>query len=205
MPGNPTRVMHVPPGEGRSVWVVGDTYTFKATGAETDGRLTFWEATVPPNPGLRPTSTTGKTKPTTSWRGSWKSSTATGRSRPARVRSYTSPEARCTASKTLAVRPPGCSSYSLPPALKASSSRSANQPDPAKTRPRSGRRRWSAQSGRPHSTGSSYDCPKRRQLKSSEQNRPILGAGAYYYSARLLTGWEANRTPTERARLPPRE
>lgn len=54
MPGNPTRVMHVPPGEGRSVWVVGDTYTFKATGAETDGRLTFWEATVPPQSGPPP-------------------------------------------------------------------------------------------------------------------------------------------------------
>ena len=48
------QVRHVAPGEGRAVWVVGDTYTFKATGAETDGRLVVWEALIPPGAGPPP-------------------------------------------------------------------------------------------------------------------------------------------------------
>lgn len=48
------RVRHVPAGEGEALWVVGDTYTFKATGAETGGRLFVWEAYVPPLAGPPP-------------------------------------------------------------------------------------------------------------------------------------------------------
>lgn len=48
------RVRHVAPGEGRAVWVVGDTYTFKATAAETEGRLVVWEAVIPPGAGPPP-------------------------------------------------------------------------------------------------------------------------------------------------------
>lgn len=45
---------HVPAGAGDQLWVVGDTYTFKATSADTDGRLAFFEASVPPGAGPPP-------------------------------------------------------------------------------------------------------------------------------------------------------
>jgi quercetin dioxygenase-like cupin family protein len=47
-------VRHVPNGEGPSIWAVGDTYTFKSTGKETDGTLTIFEASVPPRAGPPP-------------------------------------------------------------------------------------------------------------------------------------------------------
>jgi hypothetical protein len=47
-------VRHVPAGQGRSIWAVGDTYSFKVTGTETDGMLTVFEASVPPGAGPPP-------------------------------------------------------------------------------------------------------------------------------------------------------
>ncbi len=47
-------VTHVPPGEGESVWAVGDTYTFKAVGENTGGNLLFFEASIPPQGGPPP-------------------------------------------------------------------------------------------------------------------------------------------------------
>ncbi|MDX2815693.1 cupin domain-containing protein [Streptomyces sp. PA03-5A] len=44
----------VPPGEGDTRWVSGDTYTLKAGAQETNGALTFVEATVPPGAGAYP-------------------------------------------------------------------------------------------------------------------------------------------------------
>ncbi len=44
----------VPPGEGGSVWAVGDTYTFKATTENTGGALFVMEASVPPQGGPPP-------------------------------------------------------------------------------------------------------------------------------------------------------
>ncbi|MFJ3224491.1 cupin domain-containing protein [Streptomyces sp. NPDC086783] len=44
----------VPPGEGDTRWIVGDTYTLKVGGPETDGALTFVEATVPAGAGAFP-------------------------------------------------------------------------------------------------------------------------------------------------------
>ena len=41
-------------GEGRSLWVVGDTYTFKATGESTGGSLALLEASIPPGSGPPP-------------------------------------------------------------------------------------------------------------------------------------------------------
>jgi quercetin dioxygenase-like cupin family protein len=41
-------------GEGRSIWVVGDTYTFKATGESTGGVLALMEASIPPGSGPPP-------------------------------------------------------------------------------------------------------------------------------------------------------
>jgi quercetin dioxygenase-like cupin family protein len=41
-------------GEGRSIWVVGDTYTFKATGDSTGGVLALMEASIPPGSGPPP-------------------------------------------------------------------------------------------------------------------------------------------------------
>ncbi len=47
-------IRHVPAGEGAAVWAAGDTYTFKARAADTGGRLTMWEAEVPPGGGPPP-------------------------------------------------------------------------------------------------------------------------------------------------------
>lgn len=41
-------------GEGPSVWVVGDLYTIKASGADTGGAFTLIEALVPPGSGPPP-------------------------------------------------------------------------------------------------------------------------------------------------------
>ena len=47
-------VRHVPMGEGRSIWITGDTYTFKAVGADTNGALVLFEGTVSPQLGPPP-------------------------------------------------------------------------------------------------------------------------------------------------------
>ncbi len=47
----PTLTMPV---EGRTVAVVGDVYRFLATGANTNGKYTIWEAIVPPGGGPPP-------------------------------------------------------------------------------------------------------------------------------------------------------
>jgi quercetin dioxygenase-like cupin family protein len=47
-------VRHVPAGLGDQLWVVGDTYTFKARAADTGGQLAFFEASVPPGAGPPP-------------------------------------------------------------------------------------------------------------------------------------------------------
>ncbi|MFC5216615.1 cupin domain-containing protein [Streptomyces coerulescens] len=49
-----TRARHVRSGEGRSLWVVGDTYTIKAAGEETNGAFALIEASVPPGGGPPP-------------------------------------------------------------------------------------------------------------------------------------------------------
>jgi mannose-6-phosphate isomerase-like protein (cupin superfamily) len=42
-------------GEGRTLWVLGDLYEFKATGEDTGGKFALWETTTPPgNPGPPP-------------------------------------------------------------------------------------------------------------------------------------------------------
>jgi mannose-6-phosphate isomerase-like protein (cupin superfamily) len=43
--------VYVPPGEGRTTWFSGDTYTIKASRDSTNGSLGFVEATVPPGGG----------------------------------------------------------------------------------------------------------------------------------------------------------
>jgi quercetin dioxygenase-like cupin family protein len=47
-------VGHVAAGGGRSRWVVGDTYTFKATKESTGGRFGLLEASIPPGAGPPP-------------------------------------------------------------------------------------------------------------------------------------------------------
>jgi mannose-6-phosphate isomerase-like protein (cupin superfamily) len=47
-------VRHLRAGEGRSIWIVGDTYTFKAVGANTNGALVLFEGTVSPQLGPPP-------------------------------------------------------------------------------------------------------------------------------------------------------
>lgn len=49
-----SHVRHVAAGDGTKVWVVGDTYTFKATGDDTAGRLFVWVADIPPAAGPPP-------------------------------------------------------------------------------------------------------------------------------------------------------
>ncbi len=53
-PAAAPRLRHVRRGEGPAIWVVGDTYTFKARGEDTGGRLAAWEAIVPPGAGPPP-------------------------------------------------------------------------------------------------------------------------------------------------------
>jgi quercetin dioxygenase-like cupin family protein len=48
------KVTYVPPGGGRSIWAVGDTYTFKAVSEDTNGVYTLFEASVPPQSGPPP-------------------------------------------------------------------------------------------------------------------------------------------------------
>jgi len=47
-------VTHVLPGEGKPLYLVGDLYTFKATGEETNGAFALWEAMIPPQAGPPP-------------------------------------------------------------------------------------------------------------------------------------------------------
>jgi quercetin dioxygenase-like cupin family protein len=47
-------VSHVPAGGGHSRWVVGDTYTFKATTESTGGGFALLEASIPPGSGPPP-------------------------------------------------------------------------------------------------------------------------------------------------------
>lgn len=46
--------IYVPPGGGDTRWIVGDTYSLKVGGPETNGALTFLEATVPAGAGAYP-------------------------------------------------------------------------------------------------------------------------------------------------------
>ena len=46
--------VHVPPGAGPAVWLVGDTYTLKVSGEQTDGAFSLSEALVPPGAGPPP-------------------------------------------------------------------------------------------------------------------------------------------------------
>src|SRR5579871_2722213 len=46
--------IHVPPGAGEAVWLVGGTYTLKIAGAQTGGAFTLLEAVVPPGGGPPP-------------------------------------------------------------------------------------------------------------------------------------------------------
>ena len=39
--------VYVPPGEGETVWLLGDTYTLKISGEQTGGAFTLLEAVVP--------------------------------------------------------------------------------------------------------------------------------------------------------------
>ncbi len=50
----PQRASVVRAGEGTSVWLVGDTYTFKATTESTGGAFALIEASVPPGSGPPP-------------------------------------------------------------------------------------------------------------------------------------------------------
>lgn len=49
-----TQVVIMQPGKGRTVAVVGDVYRFFATGDDTNGKYTIWEALVPPGGGPPP-------------------------------------------------------------------------------------------------------------------------------------------------------
>lgn len=45
------RARYMPSGEGESVWLLGDLYTFKAVSEDTDGAFALWETTSPPQGG----------------------------------------------------------------------------------------------------------------------------------------------------------
>ena len=48
------RVLHIPAGQGDSLYLVGDTYTFKAVSKDTNGVFTLFEGLVPPGGGPPP-------------------------------------------------------------------------------------------------------------------------------------------------------
>ncbi|MBT2479786.1 quercetin 2,3-dioxygenase [Streptomyces sp. ISL-94] len=50
-PPTVTKVLHVPSGQGPSVWLNGDVYTVKVDTAESGGTITLLEASVPPGGG----------------------------------------------------------------------------------------------------------------------------------------------------------
>jgi quercetin dioxygenase-like cupin family protein len=52
--GTPGGVVHVPAGGGPAVWVVGDTYMFKARSEDTNGAFTLFEGAIPPGAGPPP-------------------------------------------------------------------------------------------------------------------------------------------------------
>ena len=47
-------ITHIPPGQGRTLWVVGDVYAFKALGQDTNGAFALVELTVSPQAGPPP-------------------------------------------------------------------------------------------------------------------------------------------------------
>jgi quercetin dioxygenase-like cupin family protein len=49
--GGSTGPWHVPAGDGPAHWMVGDTYTLKASGVSTRGALGLVEASIPPGSG----------------------------------------------------------------------------------------------------------------------------------------------------------
>jgi quercetin dioxygenase-like cupin family protein len=49
-----TGVTHVPPGEGRSLWVLGELVTYKTTSDQTGGAYSLFEVTTQPGNGVPP-------------------------------------------------------------------------------------------------------------------------------------------------------
>lgn len=54
METNDRSVFHVWPGEGESVWLLGDLYTFKVVSEDTGGAFALWETMSPPESGPPP-------------------------------------------------------------------------------------------------------------------------------------------------------
>lgn len=54
MGSNGRGAVHVPPGEGESIWTVGNTFTLKATTESTGGSMLLMEMNVPPRGGPPP-------------------------------------------------------------------------------------------------------------------------------------------------------
>ena len=46
--------VHIPPGEGRSLWVLGDLVTYKTTSDQTGGAYALFEVTTQPRVGPPP-------------------------------------------------------------------------------------------------------------------------------------------------------
>lgn len=89
------------PGEGESVWVVGDSITLRLTSEDTGGACSLFEGTIPPGGvGRRPTYSTARTGPSTCWTGGSSSWSAKTPSRGARARASTRPVSPCTRSRT---------------------------------------------------------------------------------------------------------
>jgi quercetin dioxygenase-like cupin family protein len=52
--GVETGVTHVPPGEGHSLWVLGELVTYKTTSGQTGGAYSLFEVTTQPGGGVPP-------------------------------------------------------------------------------------------------------------------------------------------------------
>jgi hypothetical protein len=61
----PQGIAHIPPGEGRSLWVLGEIVTYKVTSARTGGAYSLFEVNTHPGGGILPRASTARTSPST--------------------------------------------------------------------------------------------------------------------------------------------
>ena len=68
METNKKGAVHVPPGEGKMLWVAEELMTFVISGEDTGGKYALTDSTVTPQGEVPPQYTTGRTRPSGYWR-----------------------------------------------------------------------------------------------------------------------------------------
>ena len=149
------RGTHLPPGEGESVWLVGDLIEVKLASEDTGGAYSMVEETSPPKADRHRTYTTMWTKRCTSWKGKSRCSSAMSPLGRARGRWPTFPRARCTPSRTWDPRQAGLWPSLARVGSRSSSLRRVSLSQRAPLRPRV-RRTWEGSWRSARSTVSKY-------------------------------------------------